>query len=75
MNQFALFRILFSCFLLYVAWPYIPLMHTLTEKVFWGTWLTLFVLIVGGNGLVFLQMKTTTGMLEEEQIKERAREH
>lgn len=75
MNQFALFRILFTCFLLYVAWPYIPTMQTGIEKLFWGVWLSLFVLIVGGNGIAFMQLKTTTGMAKEEQEKQRAREH
>lgn len=75
MNQFALLRILFASFLLYVAWAYIPLMYTVTEKVFWGVWLFMFVLIVGGNGISLLQMKTTTGMLKEEQSKERSRDH
>lgn len=75
MNQFALLRILFACFLLYVAWPYIPLMSTSTEKTFWGVWLFMFVLIIGGNGISLLQMKTTTGMMREEQIRERAHEH
>lgn len=73
MNHFALFRILFACFLLYTAWPYIPGMETGIEKMFWGVWLTMFVLIVGGNGLAFLHMKTTTGLKEEKQECERAR--
>ncbi|HLR14476.1 MAG TPA: hypothetical protein VK144_01535 [Bacillota bacterium] len=73
MNHFALFRILFACFLLYTAWPHIPGMETGIEKVFWGVWLTLFVFIVGGNGLTFLQMKTRTGLIEEEQEQVRAR--
>lgn len=75
MNHFALFRILFACFLLYVAWPYIPAMQTGIEKVFWGVWLSLFVLIVGGNGISFMQLKTTTGLQKEEQVRERTREH
>jgi len=75
MNHFALFRILFACFLLYVAWPYIPTMETGLEMIFWGVWLLLFVLIVGGNGLRFLQMRVTTGLPKEEQSRERAREH
>lgn len=73
MNQFALFRILCATFLLYVAWPSIPLMQTPVEKVFWGVWLLLFALIVGGNGVSMLQIKTTTRLQKEEQRRVRAR--
>lgn len=68
MPLFTLFRILFSLFLLYFAWPYIPEATTPQEKIFWGAWLVFFLLVIGAN-LATLFRLTPEPMMEQDHSK------
>ena len=67
MRQYAILRFLLAIFFLYYAWPYIPVASTDLERLFWGVWLGLLVLVLGGNLATVLQIKPeiTLGQVEE----------
>lgn len=64
-------RLLFAGFLLYFAWPYIPMATTQIEKIFWGAWLGFLVLVVGSNLATLLHISRPP-IIEQHQ-KERRR--
>jgi len=72
MRHFTILRLLIACFLLYFAWPFIPQATLFVEKLFWGIWLSLFLLVVGGNFATLLQL-TDGPALERERTKQRDR--
>lgn len=56
MRYYTILRLLLASFLLYVAWPHIPIATSQVEKVFWGVWLGFLLLVVGGNLATLLQL-------------------
>ncbi|TQS76259.1 hypothetical protein DX933_02205 [Ornithinibacillus gellani] len=70
MRHYAVLRLLLAGFFLYFAWPFIPYAATGIEKIFWGCWIGLFLLVVGGNLATLLQM-TNPPVMEQEYEKER----
>lgn len=70
LRHYALLRILLAGLFLYFAWPRIPQASTQLEMFFWGTWLILFLLIVGANLSTLLQM-TNPPVMEQEKEKVR----
>lgn len=71
MRHYALLRLLIAGVFLYVAWSEIPLALASIEKVFWALWLLLFLLIVGANLGILLQLNAPSIM---EQSKEKSRQ-
>ncbi|MEN1968229.1 hypothetical protein WMZ97_09160 [Lentibacillus sp. N15] len=71
MRHYAVLRLLLACFFLYFAWPYIPEATSQIELIFWGGWLFFFLLVVGANLAVLLQMTNPPVM---EQERERVRQ-
>lgn len=69
MQPYTILRLLFASFLLYFAWPYIPLATTQIEKVFWGAWLVFLLLVVGGNLATVLKLSHPPVMEQKEVIK------
>lgn len=67
MRQYAILRLLFAGFLLYIAWPSIPEMSSNLETTFWGMWLGLFFLFVSGNTATLLQLTRPPVMEQERQ--------
>lgn len=67
MRQYAILRLLFAGFLLYVAWPAIPQMTTNLEFIFWGIWLGLFLLFVSGNSATLFQLVKPPVMEQKRQ--------
>lgn len=67
MRQYAMLRLLFAGFLLYIAWPAIPQMATNLEAIFWAIWLGLFLLFVSGNMATLLQLVRPPVMEQERQ--------
>ncbi|HLR02439.1 MAG TPA: hypothetical protein VK111_06845 [Virgibacillus sp.] len=67
MKQYAVLRLLFAGFLLYIAWPYIPEMSGHLETAFWGIWLGLFFLFVCGNSATLLKITYPPVMEQERQ--------
>jgi len=74
MRHYTILRLLLAGFLLYFAWPYIPQATTTIEKVFWGSWLTFLLLVIGGNLATSLQLTRTPVMEQKEEVKVRRRE-
>lgn len=68
MRMYTVLRILFALFLLYVAWPFIPLATTEAAKLFWLVWLFLFVLVVGGNLATLLRLSDPPVMEQDAQL-------
>lgn len=69
-GQYALLRILIAGFLLYVAWPFIPQSVTSIEQLFWGSWLFLFLLVIGANSASVLQI-IQPPIMEQKREKQR----
>lgn len=70
MKQYAILRLLLAAFLLYFAWPYILEVITQLELLFWGAWLTFFLLVVGANLAALLQM-IEVPVMEQKRTKQR----
>lgn len=71
MPMYTLLRLVFAAFLLYVAWPFIPLVSTRIAQIFWLAWLAFFILVVGGNLATFLRMASPPVMEQKSEAKER----
>ena len=77
MRKYALLRLLLAIYLLYFAWPYIPLATTQLEKVFWLAWLVFVTVVIGANLLTLFKL-TLPPMMEQEveqpkQVQKRMR--
>ncbi|MEW9675505.1 hypothetical protein ABRT01_04875 [Lentibacillus sp. L22] len=70
MRHYAVLRLLLAGFFLYFAWPYIPEASSQLEFIFWGLWLLFFLLVVGANLAVLLQMNNPP-VMEQERVRER----
>lgn len=70
LRHYAVLRILLASFLLYIAWPQIPLASSQLANLFWGVWLLLLILVIGSNLSTLLQM-TRPPILEQERELER----
>ena len=70
MRNYAILRLLLAAFFLYVAWPFIPEATLQIEMVFWGIWLSLFLLVVGANFSTLLRM-TEAPVMEQESLSVR----
>lgn len=70
MRNYAILRLLLAGLFLYVAWPLIPLASSKLEVIFWGSWVGLFLLVVGANLATFLQM-TSPPVMEQEKLRRR----
>lgn len=70
MNHYALLRLLLSVFLLYVAWPLIPTASTNLEFVFWGMWLSFFLLVTGANLATLLEINRSS-IMEQDRLRKR----
>lgn len=70
MRLYTVLRLMFSLFLLYVAWPFIPSATTQTAKLFWIVWLFFFVLVVGGNLATLLHISEPPVMEQEDEMKQ-----
>jgi hypothetical protein len=75
MRHYAILRLLLAGFFLYVAWPHIPEAVTRTETVFWGMWLTFFLLVAGANLATLLRMSRPPVMEQEEIYEEKTRNY
>ena len=71
MRHYTILRLLLAAFLLYFAWPVIPQAATSLEVLFWGIWLSLFLLVVGGNLATLLQL-TKPPVMEQERVQQRS---
>lgn len=71
MRHYAILRLLLACFLLYFAWPFIPLATTLIEKLFWGAWLLFLLVVIGANFATLLQISKPPIMEQESEKKRR----
>lgn len=69
MRQYTVLRLLLAGFLFYIAWPYITLGTTLIEKVFWISWLSFLLLVVGSNFATMLQLSRPPVMEQDVQKK------
>ena len=70
MRLYTVLRLLFALFLLYVAWPFIPLATTELAKLFLVVWLLFFILVVGGNLATLLHMSDPPVMEQDDEIKQ-----
>lgn len=70
MRNYAILRLLLAAFFLYFAWPFIPQATLRIEMLFWGMWLSLFLLVVGANFSTLLQM-TEPPVMEQERMSRR----
>lgn len=73
MRIYTILRLTFASFLLYVAWPFIPLATTFEAKLFWISWLIFLMLVIGGNLATLLQLSEPPIMEQEHEKKETAR--
>lgn len=72
MHHYTVLRLLLCGFLLYIAWPSISLGATLTEKIFWVSWLTFLCLVIGGNLATGLNISSPPKIEEKvERVRER----
>jgi len=67
MLHYTILRLLFACFLLYFAWPYIPEATTQIAKIFWASWLVFLLLVIGGNLSTLLRM-TLPPIMEQKPV-------
>jgi len=72
-RQYTILRLLLAAFLLYFAWPYIPEATQSLEKLFWGVWLALLFVVIGGNLATLLHLSLPPVMEQREQSKRRMR--
>lgn len=56
-KQYALLKILLGIFLLYLALPVLGVSANSMANLFWGLWLIFFVLVVGANLAVLLNVQ------------------
>lgn len=75
MRLYTILRLTFAGFLLYVAWPFIPVGTTPIAKGFWITWLTFLCFVIGGNLATLLQLTNPPVMEQEQEKRETARMH
>lgn len=71
MRIYTILRLMFALFLLYVAWPFIPLATTQEAKLFWMAWLGMLFLVVGSNLATLLHMSDPPVMEQLEEIKQK----
>jgi len=72
MRHYTLLRLLLAGFLLYIAWPYLAEVNTTIEKVFWLSWLSFLLLVIGGNLATGLKLSRPPVM--EQDIREKQRD-
>jgi hypothetical protein len=58
MRRNALFKVLFAAFLLYLALPSIQEISSSISSIFWASWIVFFLLVVGANLGVLMNVKT-----------------
>lgn len=71
MRLYTVLRLVFAAFLLYVAWPFIPVASTSLAKTFWFAWLLFFTFVVGGNLATYLRMTTPPVIEQEDHSKQK----
>lgn len=74
MRLYTVLRLAFALFLLYVAWPFIPTATSSLSKFFWGLWLGLFFLVIGGNLATLLKLSQPPVMEQGNNEKQEKRE-
>lgn len=70
MKQYALLRLLFALFLLYIAWPSMIQPASGVAQLFWSMWFV-FVLVVSGANLATLMELNRTVQLEQSNTRRR----
>jgi type VI protein secretion system component VasK len=75
LRHYAVLRILLASFLLYIAWPQIPLASSQLASLFWGVWLLLFVLVLGSNLATLLQMTRPPILEQDRQLQRKTLKH
>ncbi|WP_368652332.1 hypothetical protein AB4Y30_11275 [Ornithinibacillus sp. 4-3] len=53
---------------MYFVWPIFPQALSMTEKLFWLTWIGLFLLVVGANLASLLQI-VSQPIIEQKQVR------
>ncbi len=71
MPYYTVLRLLLAAFLLYFAWPYIVQGGSILEKVFWLSWLSFLLLVIGGNLATGLRLSRPPVMEQEVQEQQR----
>lgn len=71
MPYYTVLRLLLATFLLYFAWPYIVQGGSTLEKVFWLSWLSFLLLVIGGNLATGLRLSRPPVMEQEVQEQRR----
>lgn len=74
MSHYTVLRLLLACFFLYFAWPFIPEAVSSIERIFWGSWLIFFLLVVGANLATLLQI-THPPIMEQKHERQRQSEN
>jgi hypothetical protein len=69
MRHYAILRLLLAGLLLYIAWPLIPLAVSQLEMVYWGIWISFFVLVVGANFATLLQITDPPVMEQKKELE------
>jgi len=72
MHYYTVLRLLLAGFLLYFAWPYISQAASMLERVFWASWLSFLLLVIGGNLATGLRLSRPPVM--EQEVGERQRD-
>lgn len=71
MHYYALLRIAFVGFLMYLAFPYMLEMSSQLEFVFWTVWVMVFFFIVGGNVATLLKINQPPVIEQTEAVKQK----
>jgi hypothetical protein len=67
MRRNALFKVLFAAFLLYLALPSIQEISSSLSSIFWASWIVFFLLVVGANLGVLMNVKTRKSVEPSEE--------
>jgi len=77
MHYYALLRIAFVGFLMYLAFPYMLQVSGQLEFIFWTVWVMVFFFIVGGNVATLLRIhqppviEQSSSVEQSEQVQRR----
>lgn len=77
MHYYALLRIAFVGFLMYLAFPYMLQVSGQLEFIFWTVWVMVFFFIVGGNVATLLRInkppviEQKVAVEQSEQVQQR----
>ncbi len=69
MKNLPILRLLLAGLMIYFALPEIQTAASNLEMVFWGMWLVFFLLVVGANLAILLQMIDSPPMEQTQQKK------